>query len=788
MSVKPLKFKPYARLLTMLGDQLIRNEQVALSELIKNSYDADASWVKVTFDGFDRDFNAGPKAKIIVEDDGHGMSADVIENHWANPATPMKLLGKKGDKQKTALGRIIQGEKGIGRFALLKLGRDITMVTRPADSPTENVVELKLAQFDENFLQGEQAMFLDEIELQFEARTPATAIVEGKIDLGGRQAIRRPHGTRIEISPPGGAWTRGKVEKVFEDLSRLQSIFIGAPAEDEALRTIEVEAVTIGEDVDVSDVKVAGEGGDATSNRAVEPDPSGKDDFAVYIYRNKVYEPLGSDLRERLSVLLQENTVFRIEGRFDEAKEAFEFDLDGQRHQLALVDADLTGLAVFREYLTRRGLKPDEVERLRTVCGSFGFSFYVFDFSTDAKGKLQLDKADKDLIKNHRIYLYRDGIRVYPYGDPDDDWLLIDVRRGTVRASEFLSNDQVVGFVNISQAENGGLRDKTSREGLVDTGQAVDDFRSLLQTFLAWVRKSPYNIYRQRTKKSGDVDVFKSGKVQSLIDEAVSAASAEDVPSPVREKITEANRQYKAERRYLVQRAENTEHLAGVGLSVEAASHDLMLAMQRVMAAIDKLIVLCDGDAPLDREALSAELLAMRGLLSFIQSQLADMQLLFRSTKQRRKDIRVLDLIEKVTKIFATLLQRHNIEVRLETVGSPLVAKTTDAVLLQLLLNLFDNAIYWLQAAPQPREIEIVLDGNEGVLTFADSGPGFREEDVPYVFEPFFSGKGEDGRGLGLYIARQLLERHEYTIEVATKEQRILKGANLVVSFVKGDA
>jgi signal transduction histidine kinase len=81
-----------------------------------------------------------------------------------------------------------------------------------------------------------------------------------------------------------------------------------------------------------------------------------------------------------------------------------------------------------------------------------------------------------------------------------------------------------------------------------------------------------------------------------------------------------------------------------------------------------------------------------------------------------------------------------------------------------------------------------MLDGNEGVLTFADSGPGFREEDVPYVFEPFFSGKGEDGRGLGLYIARQLLERHEYTIEVATKEQRILKGANLVVSFVKGDA
>ena len=46
-----LTFKPYARLLTMLGDQLIKNERIALVEIIKNAYDADASWVKVTFSG-----------------------------------------------------------------------------------------------------------------------------------------------------------------------------------------------------------------------------------------------------------------------------------------------------------------------------------------------------------------------------------------------------------------------------------------------------------------------------------------------------------------------------------------------------------------------------------------------------------------------------------------------------------------------------------------------------------------------------------------------------------------
>lgn len=753
MTARSLKFKPYARLLTMLGDQLIRNEQVALSELIKNAYDADATWVKVTFENFDEDFRAKDNAKIIVEDDGHGMTADVIENHWVNPATPLKLMGKKSDKKRTKSGRIIQGEKGIGRFALLKLGRDIRMITRPTGSSSENVLELALSKYDADFIRDDQAMFLDELELQFNVVAPAITIVEKEIDLGGREKMRRPHGTRIEISPPVGTWSRGKIEKVYEDLSRLQSIF--GTAEDD-------------------DAKKLTDNNDSTD-----------EDFAVLIYRDEVYEPLGSSLRDRLDVLLKDHSVFKIEGRYDEPSQTFNFEIDNRQQALKLTDAEVTGLAVFREYLKRHGLKAAEASKVQTECGSFGFSFYVFDFSNDAKGKFQLDKDDKDLIKNHRIYLYRDGIRVYPYGDPDDDWLLIDVRRGTVRASEFLSNDQVVGFVNISQLENPNLRDKTSREGLVDTGQAVDDFRSLLQTFLAWVRKGPYNNYKQRTKQSEDVDVFRTGKVQSLMDAAVAAAAAANVPT-VEEKISEASKQYKAERRYLVQRAENTEHLAGVGLSVEAASHDLMLAMQRVMAAIDKLVSHCDSDAPIDKDALRAELLAMRGLLSFIQSQMSDMQLLFRSTKQRRKDIRVIDLVEKVAKIFKSLLDRNSIDVRVvETVGSPLVAKTTDAVLLQLLLNLFDNAAYWLQGVSKPRDIEILLDGDAGTMIFADSGPGFREEDLPYLFEPFFSGKGEDGRGLGLYIARQLLERHEYSIDIASKDQRILKGANLVVSFVK---
>src|SRR3546814_19481097 len=104
----------------------------------------------------------------------------------------------------------------------------------------------------------------------------------------------------------------------------------------------------------------------------------------------------------------------------------------------------------------------------------------ISDWSSDVCSsdlKYRLDNSDKELLRQHRIYLYRDGIRVSPYGDPDDDWLLIDVRRGTVNASEFSSNDQVVGHVNTTQGDTPELRYKTRREGLVDTSDPNSDFR-----------------------------------------------------------------------------------------------------------------------------------------------------------------------------------------------------------------------------------------------------------------------------------------------------------------------
>ena len=249
--------------------------------------------------------------------------------------------------------------------------------------------------------------------------------------------------------------------------------------------------------------------------------------------------------------------------------------------------------------------------------------------------------------------------------------------------------------------------------------------------------------------------------------------------------LLKAENDYKAEIRYLTRRAEITEELAGVGLSVETASHDIMAIMGKVLMNLDGLKRDLISVDDIEKRELLKELQSIRDGMGFIQDQLKDIQLLFKSSKQRRKSVTVRGIVEKVERIYHRLLKKESIQLTIHSLGSPLVAKTIDAVLLQLLLNLFDNAVYWLQQTSKAdKKIEILLDGNKGRMIFSDNGPGIHKDDAPYIFEPFYSGKGDEGRGLGLYIARQLLERNEYSIDLADLgSDKILSGANFLINF-----
>ena len=742
----------------MLGEQLIKNEQIALAELIKNSYDADAEWVKVRFVdfGFDekkKEIFKTKDSKIIIEDNGCGMSMDVIEDSWMNPATPNKKTRENEEIKTTPKKhRIIQGEKGIGRFAILKLGRDIKITTRPEGQNTEYVIDYNLSQYDDDFLtkkeEGkdeviEQKIYIDDISIPVSEQKPIVLVDRKVIVNNSVFEHRNNQGTVIEISNLKGEWSFDKIKKVNAESQKLESIFEKIFSEKKKEDLFEI-------------------GFECNSERLLYSDEAIKE----------------------LSSLLDNSAVLKItNGSYSEKDGCFTYKLNNVPYALSLKDSQISGLTVFKERFAEKNLF-DETEIRNTTCGDFKFNFFVFDFAADKESAYYLDKRDKETIKEHRIYLYRDHIRVAPYGDPDNDWLEIDKKRGVGRAGDYLSNDQVVGFVDISKQGNPRLNDKTNREGLIEEGNATRDFIVLLHSFLLFIRQHAYRQYQERVKQQKEQQINKLkvvdnqfSRLKESIGENTKAISA----------YNDLYRSYQIEKKFYQNRLDNTEDLAAVGLSVETASHDMSMMLTKGIDAIDNLIKDIDGGVLTD-EQVENELHSIRGMFSFVKDQMRDIQLMFKSSKQKRRPIRFEDLLGKVEKIYKRTLNREHIEYSLIKTGSPIVAKCTDAVILQLLINLFDNAVYWL-GAPDivEKKITITLDGEKQQVIFSDNGPGIRDDDKPFIFEAFYSGK-EDGRGLGLYIARQLLQRMGYSISLAEiPSEQILSGANFVINFVNSE-
>ena len=732
MKSEKLSIRPYARLLTMLGDQLIKHERIALVELIKNAYDADAEQVEVRFENFNPDMSNNKDSRIIVRDDGAGMTLDVVRNQWMNPAAPQKYIDKQQGRGKT-LGkkRVIQGEKGIGRFAVLKLGRAITITTRPREADFETIIDYDFSRFDDDFISedGQQKdIFLDQIKIDCFQSEP-------------RKLSGSEHGTVIEIRNLKGAWNRKNIDRLCRDVSSL---------------TDPVSRIT---------------GGKAS------------DPFEIVIFCNGKSQSAKAKNVETLVSLIEDKPVLDIQGRFDSHKNIFLFSTKSgvEKEAVSMQDSKITTLWVWRKHFEDDLTSAVTQQKYR--CGDFTFRFYIFDFSRGIDGRHALIQEEKNLLKEHRIYLYRDGIRVYPYGDPDDDWLNIDVTRGTGRAGDFFSNDQIIGWIDITQQDNPDLRDKTSREGLIETGGASVDLFFLVRTFLSYIKSHPFARYQvNRQHRNLLKSVHAGAVVQQLGDLKKEFKKSGDKPRA--RQVAKVETEYKREKAYLSRRAEITEDLAGVGLSVEMASHDIMLLMSRAQD-IGRQLAQAARKSVGDEIGKQADMLI--GVLDQIVNGMQDIQSLFKSSRRRRQSLKVEPVLDKIHQIYRTLLQKRGIHYqKIKVSDSPLVANATDGVVMQVLINLFDNASYWLDTIdPAEREIRVTVDGEQGELIFSDNGPGVDPEDMPYIFEPFYSGKGQEGRGLGLYIARQLLERYGYRIALAKDYQKVLPGTNFVVSFVK---
>ena len=194
-----LPFRPRARLLQLLGDQLIGTPRLAVFELVKNAYDADSEKVTVTLQGL-----SSEQPFIVVEDDGDGMTLETIRDIWLVPAHDHRAEQRKA-LRRTRLLRLPLGEKGLGRFAVHKLGDRIELITR-AKGSAECVVTINWdALIEQPFLSDAEVI----------VRTRAPEHFQGD-KTGTRLTISRLRET---------SWSRGDVRRLLRQITSISSPF-----------------------------------------------------------------------------------------------------------------------------------------------------------------------------------------------------------------------------------------------------------------------------------------------------------------------------------------------------------------------------------------------------------------------------------------------------------------------------------------------------------------------------------------------------------------------------------
>jgi signal transduction histidine kinase len=729
------KFRPYARLISILGDQLISNKWVGVIELVKNCYDADAEDVTVRFLDIDK---TGKPRVIEIEDDGDGMTLQTIQDIWMKPATPNKLNKKNSASRFTKKGRLMQGDKGVGRFAVYKLGDTIEIFTKQ-NSTNEIKLNLNFAEYAQTDETGQEVAntnnkFLDEIPNSWAEHDTPERILNTK-----------NQGTIIRITDLRNQWKK-------EDLEKLEKAFFRMVPPSMPDRNIKKKK----DEVTKKEFDVSLEWDTYKQSSSILPFEDIME-MAPFSFEGSI---------DDLSVL---EYTYKHDGKIE--KEVIDLFQD--------VEHSISSLKLFREqFYTKSPQDKTWVFNRKPIIGPFSFYFYSFDL----KNKMGLTAEQISFIKDNSVYLYRDKTRVYPYGERGIDWLMLSQGRAEDRAGYYFSYNDLIGFIFIEQKNNPLLRDAADREGLMNINGAYDDFVALIQAALKVMKdKRDRDIFKDALKKQKPFSNANTIFIKAFDDLRDSLEKYDDKP------LLDKSRKLLKATNDLVEiyKTELTisQELAGVGMAVEKSTHDTFVLLRQLKTNA------LEFTQKFRRNKLSAEefeqfLSDLNDNLEFLTSELQILQPLLRIARKVTKDVSVNETANRVERYFGREF-RGKIDFSIDC-KSDVIVKTNTGLILQVLINLTDNAIYWLnQRNPNQKKIVLKIDGDENRIIFADNGTGINHENLDIIFLEFFSMKA-DGRGLGLYIVKELLERIGAEISVITEDKlKILPGANFLIQFTK---
>jgi len=419
----------------------------------------------------------------------------------------------------------------------------------------------------------------------------------------------------------------------------------------------------------------------------------------------------------------------------------------------------------------------------KNLTGSFDFDFRVWDLDNEAIDELAKEtgtkrKFIKDALREVAgISIYRDGFRVLPYGDPKFDWARLDLRRvnnPTLR----ISNNQIIGFISIELDKNPEFKDQSNREGLVES-EAFDQLKDFIKRILNELEVKRYEERPRESDKNesheGLFSRFSIAPVAQLIETKL--PDDKEVKDVIAK--TEANIQEGVKK--IQEVISRYRRLSTLGLLIDVILHD----GNNFLARIDSethLLLKEIGKKEVNIESVKERVKNISEERKILAQLFKRLEPFGGRKRGRPKDIVLEDAISNVFSLYKTELDKLKIEISLPDTKSEV---TLDEGELQMILvNLLQNAMYWLETINEDRKIQVEIQRTEEELSvlFSDNGPGVKEEHNSLIFEPYFSTR-PDGVGLGLTIVGELVT--EYNGDFSLVNNGPLDGATFKITFRK---
>jgi signal transduction histidine kinase len=764
-----IPFKISSGLKNIIGKELITDEFVAVFELVKNSFDADAKKVEIIFENQ----NDLSKGKIIIKDNGKGMNEGDLKNKWLFVAYSAKKEGTENEedyRNKIKHNRFFAGAKGVGRFSCDRLGRILKLVT------VKNEKFSKIESIEVDWQRFEDKPLIEFKDVNVTYKT-----------LGKSNA----NGTTLEITGLRDVWDRDKLVKLKKSLAKLIN-----PNQGNDSNNFQIEIIA----------------------KTEIPD-----DKKTSIQYEKVNGFIGNDVFENLKI---KTTSLKV--------------------------------AISKDGKTITSIVQDRGDRIYTLkeVNPFGktlhdISFHLFQLNFNAK--VAFKKAmGLESVKYGSVFMYKNGFRVYPFGEPGEDLLLIDNRKQQ-GYNRFLGTRDIIGRIEIN-GDNGELRETSSRDGgLVKTKTYLDLLDFFEKYVLVRLENYVVNVIKWGDEKFDDktgelihpelwakdmkiqilemisgfikseniididydrnflniIESKQDKSVDKIIKNISRIAAKSNNPSIVREaaRIGKVVKEVKADAEKDKDRAasanakaqkaeEKLGYIIGQNLflkneisddtkNLESILHHIGLTTNFVKMDLDSLVKAINKNASKEAilnivKRISAENQKITSFAKYFKKANFNIH-----SNKVEKDIVsfINEYIENVYKLRKDL--KNNRELLKIDITTPpkakLDVKFNPIDLLIVLDNLISNSAKDEIGAKHIHLKWKEQKNNSIELSFMDDGKGIKEEYLPHIFDFGFT-TSRNGSGLGLYHVQELIKKMNGDIKVNTKN---LRGSEFLITFKK---